>query len=102
MFPSTSRAQTDLIERPATSSLSIREWDGQWVVFDRLSGDTHLVNELGVALLKQLPSGTMPADALLTSALSNLNLPADTELMDAGRTTLTRLIEQGFLRLAAS
>ena len=44
--------------------LQYRCWDGECVLYNDLSGDTHLLDEFALALLEQLRAGPQPAAQL--------------------------------------
>lgn len=44
--------------------LALRGWDGEYVLYNDLSGDTHLLGEAAVALLRRLQQAPAPAAAL--------------------------------------
>jgi len=44
--------------------LQYRCWEGECVLYNDLSGDTHLLDELALALLAQLQAGPQSADQL--------------------------------------
>lgn len=58
--------------------LSHRCWDGECVLYNDLSGDTHLLDEFAIELLQLLRSAPQPAAALAV-ALGVDALPADGE-----------------------
>jgi PqqD family protein of HPr-rel-A system len=55
--------------------LTRRGWDGEYLVYNDLSGDTHLLGELAVELLLALRQGAQDESALA----AELELPADPE-----------------------
>lgn len=44
--------------------LALHGWDGEYVLYNDLSGDTHLLGESAVALLRRLGAAPAPACAL--------------------------------------
>lgn len=48
----------------AGQQLALRGWDGEYVLYNDLSGDTHLLGEAAVALLRRLQAAPAPAAAL--------------------------------------
>jgi PqqD family protein of HPr-rel-A system len=55
--------------------LQYRCWDGECVVYNDLSGDTHVLGEFAIALLEELQAGARPAAQL--AGLFDLDLDAD-------------------------
>lgn len=47
--------------------LQYRCWDGECVLYNDLSGDTHLLDEFALALLEQLKAGPQAAAQLATA-----------------------------------
>jgi PqqD family protein of HPr-rel-A system len=45
-------------------TLHFRSWDGDWVIYDSFSGDTHLLGETAVQLLQQLQKSPLSSRAL--------------------------------------
>ncbi len=62
----------------AGQQLALRGWDGEYVLYNDLSGDTHLLGAAAVALLRRL--GTAPASA---AALSTICDEASEEEVEA-------------------
>ena len=56
-------------------TLTRRGWDGEYLVYNDLSGDTHLLGELAVELLLALQNGAHDEAALAAA----LDLSADPE-----------------------
>lgn len=57
----------------AADALAWREWDGEFVVFNALTGDTHLLDVLGIAALwalQEMPPGAS-TDALQAHLLAD-------------------------------
>jgi PqqD family protein of HPr-rel-A system len=55
--------------------LQYRCWDGECVVYNDLSGDTHVLGEFAIALLEELQAGAQPAAQL--AGLFDLDLDTD-------------------------
>jgi PqqD family protein of HPr-rel-A system len=72
-------------------SLAFREWDQEAVLYNDLSGNTHLIDGLGIDLLLALRAG--PADAATLAARLAAHVDAD-----AGE--LTTVIEDMLAALA--
>jgi PqqD family protein of HPr-rel-A system len=64
----------------ADSDLHWRCWDGEWVVYNDASGDTHLLDSLAVIALKALAEGPAEADALCRNLAQSMDLAADDRL----------------------
>lgn len=56
----------------AGQSLLHRGWDGAWVLYNDLSGDTHLLSDDALALLLALRDGDIDADELAAPELADL------------------------------
>jgi PqqD family protein of HPr-rel-A system len=55
-----------------------RCWDGECVLYNDLSGDTHLLDEFALALLQQLQAEPQPAARLAANfGVEDLDNPAD-------------------------
>jgi PqqD family protein of HPr-rel-A system len=73
--------------------LEYRCWDGECLLYNDLSGDTHLLDEFAIALLEQLQAEARPAAQLAAlldlipessdPAVADKPAPADVELIDA-------------------
>jgi PqqD family protein of HPr-rel-A system len=57
--------------------LQYRCWDGECVIYNDLSGDTHVLGEFAIALLEELQAAAQPAAQL--AALFDLDLDLDTD-----------------------
>lgn len=55
----------------------VRDWDGEYVVFAPLSGDTHLLDVVGGEVLTALQSGAVEARLIYQRVADLLELPAD-------------------------
>ena len=60
----------------AAPSLHWRFWDGQYVVYDAVTGDTHLLDPLHAALVRRLIAGPADLDALVTDCGQEVVEPA--------------------------
>jgi PqqD family protein of HPr-rel-A system len=58
--------------------LQYRCWDGECVIYNDLSGDTHVLGEFAIALLEELQAAAQPAAQL--AALFDLDLDLDLDL----------------------
>ena len=54
-----------------------RCWDDEHVVFDPLSGDTHVLNEIAALALKRLDAGALDCSDLSERIAAELDLQAD-------------------------
>lgn len=52
--------------------LAYRQWDGKCVLYNDLSGDTHLLSDDALALLLALRDGDIDADELAAPELADL------------------------------
>jgi PqqD family protein of HPr-rel-A system len=72
--------------------LQYRCWDGECVLYNDLSGDTHLLDEFALALLAQLQAAPRSADQL--AAAFDLDLGPDAAAGDEdGAVFLTTLLD---------
>jgi PqqD family protein of HPr-rel-A system len=77
------------------SKLCWRIWDGECVVFDSRSGETHLLNPLAVEVLQTLEQGPADGSHLTRLIASTFALEAEPDLARAVDEVLTRLDELG-------
>lgn len=75
----------------ALGSLHWLDWDGQHLVFDEASGDTHLMDEVGAAVFYclQQSAGRNEID-LLHEVARLLDIPPDDHLLDQLQEILQR------------
>jgi PqqD family protein of HPr-rel-A system len=59
--------------------LQYRCWDGECVVYNDLSGDTHVLGEFAIALLEELQAAAQPAAQLAALFDLDLDLDLDTD-----------------------
>ena len=57
-------------------TLQYRHWDGEYVLYNDLSGDTHLLGELAVALLLALRAGPATRQALAGTLKAEFDVDA--------------------------
>ena len=72
-------------------------WDGDYVVFAPLSGNTHILDITGGELLQALLTGPETADAIHRKIAALLELPADTALAEQVDGMLENLDELGLI-----
>lgn len=82
--------QPTMWSSPTDGRFHWRQWDGEYVVYDAISGDTHRLNELGAAVLHASTDGPVSVEHLLGRVSRELSLPADESL----RRALTTLLEE--------
>lgn len=86
--------------RSAAADVAVRAWDGQIVVYDRGSGDTHCLDTVASALYACLAEGGDRAEAELLGRLAHAYVaaaPAD----DALNGALSELEKLGLARRVA-
>jgi PqqD family protein of HPr-rel-A system len=66
----------------APRPLTWREWDGEYVAYDGLSGDTHLCDGITAEILHQLSFAPMTRQALVERVARRLQLEPDSNLGD--------------------
>ena len=77
------------------SALSWRCWEGDYVVFNSLSGNTHTLDILTGELLKAIDAGTSEFEALCSLAADFLEISNDQRVAETVRTALTNLDDAG-------
>jgi len=76
----------------------MRVWEGQMVVFDPYSGDTHCLDRLGTALMSRLADqGPATAERLRMHLRDFPDLAADLEAGDAPGSVLEELEKLGLV-----
>jgi PqqD family protein of HPr-rel-A system len=78
-------------------TLSRHGWEGEYLLYNDLSGDTHLVGELAVELLLELQHGPRTEPALAAA----LALSADPEQQDFLRGLLDELSSLSLIETSA-
>lgn len=71
--------------------LHYREWDEEFVLFNDLSGDTHLLGISAIQLLQVLQQSAAGDDALTDSLCASLEIERDGEVEDQVRQLLNDL-----------
>jgi PqqD family protein of HPr-rel-A system len=64
----------------AGQSLQYRAWDDEFVLYNNLSGDTHLLGASAIHVLLALQRAALDADGLALSLCAALQLERDAEL----------------------
>lgn len=72
-------------------------WDGDYVVFAPLSGDTHILDITGGEVLQALQAGPETADAIHRRVAALLELPADAALAEQVDDMLENLDKLGLI-----
>ena len=75
----------------------IHSWDGDYVVFAPLSGDTHILDITGGEVLQALLAGPETADSIHRRLAALLELPADATLAEQVDGMLENLDELGLI-----
>ena len=70
--------EADVIWRVSTTTpLTMRNWDGDYVVYNPLSGNTHLLDIVTGEVLKMIVTGPVRASSIYNRIATFLDLPAD-------------------------
>jgi len=77
----------------------MRTWDGEVVVYNPLSGDTHLLDVLTGDLLRVIIAGPATVAALREAAATLLEVPDDDRLGQHVGEALAALDEAGLIEL---
>ena len=85
----------------AASPLPLRIWDGEVVVYNPLSGDTHLLDVLTGELLRAFVAGPAPLASLRKAAAAFLEVADDDQLARHVGQALAALDELGLIEPAA-
>lgn len=85
----------------ALASLHSREWDGEWVVFDAGSGETHQMDTLTAVTLMALQATRMELPELLSRVADELCVPNGRDLADAVIVVLEQLTTAGLIEFTA-
>jgi len=80
--------------------LPLRTWDGEVVVYNPLSGDTHLLDVLTSELLRVIIAGPATVAALREAAATLLDVPDDDSLGQHVGQALAALDESGLIEPA--
>lgn len=81
----------------ADAALQLRQWDGEFVVFNPRSGHTHFLDVAAGRLLQWLADQAHPEDELARLMAAELGLPADADVQEPLRLLLEQLDEQGLI-----
>ena len=77
-----------------------REWDGQHVVYDDASGDTHLLDDFGTRLVHRLGGAPQRLDELAAACADERGVTVDGALAYEVKAALDRLVVAGLLDIA--
>ena len=83
-----------------TSALPFRFWDGEIVVYNPLSGDTHMLDVLTSELLRVLMGGPADVAALRRATAVFLDVPDNEQVAQHVGQALASLDELGLIELA--
>jgi PqqD family protein of HPr-rel-A system len=86
---------------PCRVQLSLRQWDGDFAVFNPLSGHTHILDYIAAALLQALADGPRSEAQLQHSLAVELELSDGSPLQAQLCALLTQLDEQGLIAPAS-
>jgi PqqD family protein of HPr-rel-A system len=79
------------------SRLHWREWDGEFVVYDDVSGDTHRLNALSAKTLEIVAVSGVSLGPLTEQLALELALPLDDNLRSQVTEVLARLSDTGLI-----
>ncbi|MDI6749830.1 MAG: HPr-rel-A system PqqD family peptide chaperone [Pseudomonadota bacterium] len=82
-----------------TGRFLVKSWEDEAVAYDVLSGDTHLLDPLSLAVLVYLSDSVRPREEIVRHLASSFELPIDEHSRDYIHATLTRLETVGLLEL---
>jgi PqqD family protein of HPr-rel-A system len=71
----------------------IHDWDGEIVLYNRLSGDTHVLDIVTGEVLRRIASGTSRDDDLCKCVAGFLEVPNDAAVRDQV-TRITQILDQ--------
>ena len=66
--------------RPESSTVRVRSWDGECVVYDARRGDTHLLSAVASCALHSLPVDGATVDELTELTAGQMRRPVDEQL----------------------
>lgn len=78
-------------------ALLLRDWGGEFAVFNPLSGHTHILDFIAASLLQALANGARSEVQLGLSLADALELPHDTPLQAQLMALLEQLDDQGLI-----
>jgi PqqD family protein of HPr-rel-A system len=81
----------------AETPLSWRAWDGDYVVFDPATGQTHLLDVLAAETLKALAQAPATRDELIERLAASADLPKDGSLAELVRSLIARFDALGLI-----
>ncbi len=67
---------------PLDEALALRYWSGEYVVYNPLTGNTHLLDIVAGELLKRIAAGTATTDELCGHVAEFLDVPRDARTME--------------------
>ena len=76
------------------------EWDGNMVIYNPLSGDTHILDIIAGEALKAVGKNATPVAAIRRHVASFLEMPDDTRVAEHVERILARLDELGLIESA--
>jgi PqqD family protein of HPr-rel-A system len=79
------------------ASLHWRRWDNEYVLYDAESGDTHLLDAVGRAVLTALGAGPLDFEALAARVAQDICVELDPDLIAHLRGLLRGLESAGLL-----
>lgn len=75
----------------------VHQWDGEYVVYAELSGDTHILDVVGGEVLMMLQSGAVETQSIHRRVADLLELPADEMLAARVDSILDRFDRAGLI-----
>lgn len=89
---------TDVIWQSAARPPNpVRWWDGDCVVYNRLSGDTHVLDVVTGEVLRTVMAERLPAAEIGRRLAAFLDVPADERIADTVGKILNHLDELGLI-----
>lgn len=77
-----------------------REWDGEAVVYDPLSGSTHYLDSISVAVLDRLRAEPASAEEVTRALCTEFDADSEIDVLAAVRETLANLRQMDLIRPA--
>jgi PqqD family protein of HPr-rel-A system len=74
-----------------STRLRWREFDGEWLVYDTGSGQTHVLDALGATVLDLIESGPQDSDQLIATLAQHMSAPDHASLACAVSAILQQL-----------
>jgi PqqD family protein of HPr-rel-A system len=84
----------------AGDALAIREWDGEYAVFDPVSGSTHLLDVVAGEVLVAIVGGCATTTSVCARIARFLGVPDDSRLRERVGKVLAALDELGVIEPA--